>query len=116
MLVDHVKSQAVLLASGHVDDQEDPRVSVVREADEELRLDAKFHDVAGDRPLFLSVTQTRGQDSHIDVTLLVAANSVSRIDRFPQRPQRAPRDRDLPSLGVMLIKRIQTRTHSHLPN
>jgi 8-oxo-dGTP diphosphatase len=69
MLVDHVKSQAVLLAGGHVDDQEDPRVSVVREADEELRLDAKFHDVAGDRPLFLSVTQTRGQDSHIDVTL-----------------------------------------------
>lgn len=69
LLVDHVKSQAVLLTGGHVDDQEDPRVSVVREADEELRLDAKFHDVAGDLPLFLSVTQTRGPDSHTDVTL-----------------------------------------------
>jgi len=69
MLVDHVKAQAVLLTGGHVDDQEDPRVSVVREAEEELRLAAKFHNVAGDRPLFLSVTRTRGQDSHIDVTL-----------------------------------------------
>jgi 8-oxo-dGTP diphosphatase len=82
MLVDHVKSQAVLLAGGHVDDQEDPRVSVVREADEELRLDAKFHDVAGDRPLFLSVTQTRGQDSHTDVTLwfVVAASRHQQLE------------------------------------
>jgi 8-oxo-dGTP diphosphatase len=82
MLVDHVKSQAVLLAGGHVDDQEDPRVSVAREADEELRLNAKFHDVAGDRPPFLSVTQTRGRDSHTDVTLwfVLAASRHQRLE------------------------------------
>lgn len=82
LLVDHVKSQAVLLTGGHVDDQEDPRVSVVREADEELRLDARFHDVAGDRPLFLSVTQTRGPDSHTDVTLwfVLAASRHQKLE------------------------------------
>jgi 8-oxo-dGTP diphosphatase len=68
MLVEHVKSQSVLFAGGHVDDMEDPRVTVLREAEEELRIAAKFHDVAGDRPFFLSVTQTRGQDTHTDVT------------------------------------------------
>jgi 8-oxo-dGTP diphosphatase len=41
----------------------------VREAEEELKIAAKFHDVTGDRPLFLSVTQTRGQNSHTDVTM-----------------------------------------------
>lgn len=82
MLVDHVKSQSVLFAGGHVDDREDPRVSVLREADEELRIAAEFHDIAGDRPFFVSVTQTRGAHTHTDVTLwfVLAASRHWRIE------------------------------------
>jgi 8-oxo-dGTP pyrophosphatase MutT (NUDIX family) len=69
LMVDHRKARAWLLPGGHVDPGEDPRMTVVREADEELGCIAKFHDVTGDEPLFLSATQTRGAGSHTDVTL-----------------------------------------------
>jgi 8-oxo-dGTP diphosphatase len=85
MLVDHRKAQAQLLPGGHVDPDEDPRFTVVREADEELRLTAKFHDVTGDAPLFLSVTTTRGAHSHTDVTLwfVLTASRSERIEPDP---------------------------------
>ena len=69
MLVDHVKAGCWLLPGGHVDDGEDPRTTVVREAREELGIEAKFHERFGDQPLFLSVTQTRGPNRHTDVTM-----------------------------------------------
>ena len=69
MLVDHVKAGCWLLPGGYVDDGEDPRTTVVREAREELGIDVRFHEGFGEQPFFLSVTQTRGQHSHTDVTL-----------------------------------------------
>ena len=73
MLVDHLKAQAWLLPGGHVDDGEDPRWSVEREAFEELRITPKFHErLGGGQPLFLSITQTRGMNTHTDVTLWFA--------------------------------------------
>lgn len=73
MLVDHLKAQAWLLPGGHVDDGEDPRWTVEREAFEELQVTPKFHEgLGGGQPLFLSVTQTRGEHSHTDVTLWFA--------------------------------------------
>jgi 8-oxo-dGTP pyrophosphatase MutT (NUDIX family) len=76
LLVDHIKAQCILPTGGHVDDLEDPRISVAREAAEELDITARFHHLTGDRPIFLSITQTRGSHSHIDVTLwfVLAAN------------------------------------------
>jgi 8-oxo-dGTP diphosphatase len=69
MLVDHVKARSWLLPGGHVDDGEDPRWSVKREAFEELRITPEFHErLGGDKPLFLTVTRTRGAGSHTDVT------------------------------------------------
>jgi 8-oxo-dGTP diphosphatase len=68
MLVDHRKAQLWLLPGGHVDDGEDPRWSVEREAFEELGISPKFHEKIS-QPCFLSVTQTRGAGSHTDVTL-----------------------------------------------
>jgi 8-oxo-dGTP diphosphatase len=58
---------------------------VVREADEELHLAAKFHDVTGDTALFLSITQTRGDHSHADVTLwfVLKATRLERIEPDP---------------------------------
>jgi len=70
MLVDHIKAGCWLLPGGHVDEGEDPRTTVVREAQEELGIAARFHEgLGGDRPFFLTVTQTRGPHSHTDVTL-----------------------------------------------
>jgi 8-oxo-dGTP pyrophosphatase MutT (NUDIX family) len=69
MLVDHLKAGCWLLPGGHVDDGEDPRTTVVREAQEELGIDVHFHERLGDHPFFLSVTRTRGPHTHIDVTM-----------------------------------------------
>ncbi len=68
MQVDHVKAKAWLLPGGH-NDRESPWMSVVRECKEELGVDAAFHGVTGRMPLFLTESQTRGPDSHTDVTL-----------------------------------------------
>jgi 8-oxo-dGTP pyrophosphatase MutT (NUDIX family) len=68
LMVDHVKAGLWLLPGGHVDDGEDPRDTVLREAGEELGIDARFHPRFGCDPLFLSVTRTRGAHSHTDVT------------------------------------------------
>jgi 8-oxo-dGTP diphosphatase len=70
LLVDHRKAGLWLPTGGHVEDGEDPRDTVRREALEELGITPAFHDRAGaGTPLFLTVTATRGDHSHTDVTM-----------------------------------------------
>ena len=70
LLGDHVKSGLWLPSGGHVEDGEDPRDTVDREAAEELGIRARFHDGLGaGRPFFLTVTPTVGENSHEDVSL-----------------------------------------------
>jgi 8-oxo-dGTP diphosphatase len=70
LLGDHVKSGLWLPSGGHVEDGEDPRDTVDREAAEELGIRARFHDQLGaGRPFFLTVTPTAGENSHEDVSL-----------------------------------------------
>lgn len=93
MLVDHVKARAWLLPGGHVDPGEDPRWSVEREAFEEFRITSKFHGRLGNgQPIFLSVTQTRGEHSHTDVAFLRAApggrEELKAALEAPSRPDR----------------------------
>jgi 8-oxo-dGTP diphosphatase len=85
MLVDHVKAHAWLAPGGHVDDGEDPRNTVVRELDEELRIAPPFHPRFGNDPFFLTVAQTRGEHSHTDVTLwfVFAADRSAEITPDP---------------------------------
>jgi 8-oxo-dGTP diphosphatase len=68
MQVHHVKAGAWLFPGGHVD-AESPWKSVLREAEEELAVQANFHPIVGDVPLFVTESITRGPDSHTDVTL-----------------------------------------------
>ena len=69
MLIDHAKAKAWLPPGGHVEIDEDPTATVLREAKEELNIDATFSERYGDRPLFISVTTTTGHGEHIDVSL-----------------------------------------------
>jgi 8-oxo-dGTP diphosphatase len=72
LLGDHRKSGLWLPPGGHVEDGEDPRQAVVREAREELGITAAFHPglgQEGESPFFLTVTPTNEAASHLDVDL-----------------------------------------------
>lgn len=67
LLVDHKKAELWLPPGGHVDPDEDPKETVIREAKEELSIEADFFS---DEPIFLTVTKTVGNvTSHTDVSL-----------------------------------------------
>lgn len=79
LLGDHRKSGLWLPPGGHVEDGEDPRQAVIREAREELGIDAGCADGS---PFFLTVTPTVGANSHLDVSLwfvLPVARDSARI-------------------------------------
>ncbi|MGH3924773.1 MAG: NUDIX hydrolase [Pseudonocardiaceae bacterium] len=86
LLVDHVKAGLWLFPGGHVDDGEDPRTTVLREAAEELRIDGEFHPRFGGAPVFLTVTKTRGEHSHTDVSFwfVLAADQDMLIEADPR--------------------------------
>lgn len=86
LLVDHVKAGLWLFPGGHVDDGEDPRTTVLREAAEELQINGEFHPRFGDKPLFLTVTKTRGELSHTDVSFwfVLSADRGMRIEADPR--------------------------------
>jgi 8-oxo-dGTP diphosphatase len=67
LLVDHKLAGLWLPSGGHVEPDEDPKATVVRELAEELNLAAEF---VRDGPLFITVTRTVGADGgHTDVSL-----------------------------------------------
>lgn len=67
LLVDHIKAGLWLPSGGHVEIDEDPRQTVVRECHEELGVEADFFQ---DDPLFLTITKTVGMTAgHTDVSL-----------------------------------------------
>jgi 8-oxo-dGTP diphosphatase len=69
LLGNHVKSGLWLPSGGHVEDDEDARATVNREALEELGIHASFHNRLGAGRPFLTVTPTVGENSHEDVSL-----------------------------------------------
>ncbi|NCU28982.1 NUDIX hydrolase [Candidatus Saccharibacteria bacterium] len=69
MLIDHIPSGLCLPSGGHVELNEHPKTTVLREAKEELSISASFDTQFGDNPLFLTVTPTIGQNQHTDVSL-----------------------------------------------
>jgi 8-oxo-dGTP diphosphatase len=76
LLVDHKLAGLWLPSGGHVEIDEDPRATVVRELAEELNLAAKFVHAA---PMFITVTRTVGQDGgHTDVSLWYLLRGDSR--------------------------------------
>jgi len=80
LLVDHRKAGLWLPTGGHVEPGEHPVATVIREAREELGIEADFSPEAGQEPMFLSVTETASHtDRHTDVSLwFVLSRSMSR--------------------------------------
>lgn len=78
--MDHRKAGLWLPAGGHVEPGEHPAVAVHREAREELGIEAEFSPVTGDRPAFVTVTETTPSPGrHTDVSLwYVLTRSMSR--------------------------------------
>jgi 8-oxo-dGTP pyrophosphatase MutT (NUDIX family) len=69
LLVAHRKAGLWLPPGGHVEPDEDPWDTVTREATEELHLTATPAPTTGPTPIFLTITRTRGQLPHTDVTM-----------------------------------------------
>jgi 8-oxo-dGTP diphosphatase len=84
LLGDHRKSGLWLPPGGHVEDGEDPRQAVIREAREELGIEAEFKD---DNPLFLTVTPTNEVNSHLDVSLWFVLQCAKRKARLNPDPR-----------------------------
>lgn len=67
LLVDHIKAQLWLPTGGHVKVSEHPKQAAVREAQEELNMQAIF---LNQNPFFITVNQTGGlTPGHTDVSL-----------------------------------------------
>jgi 8-oxo-dGTP pyrophosphatase MutT (NUDIX family) len=70
LLVDHINAEKWLPTGGHVEPEEHPRTTVVREAYEELKIDAQF---LHEKPILLTNTETVGKTAgHIDVSIWYA--------------------------------------------
>ncbi|WP_245736364.1 NUDIX hydrolase [Micromonospora pattaloongensis] len=83
LLVDHRKAGMWLPSGGHVEPGEHPAETVRREVMEELGVPAVFHPRFGERPTFVTVTQTVGppEERHVDVSLWFVL-SGSRNQKF----------------------------------
>ena len=82
LLADHIKAQLWLPSGGHVEPNEDPKETVLREMREELNQEAVFLK-GDDKPFFVTVTKTVGLTAgHIDVSLwyLVKGNILDFVD------------------------------------
>lgn len=111
MLVDHLKAKAWLPSGGHVESNEDPRDAVVREAQEELQLDAAF-DVVGTSPFFVTVGETKPPGSHIDVSLwyVISADSTQKI-QFDPREMNGCKWFSFSEIFAMEIKLLDPHMH-----
>lgn len=122
LLVDHIKAGLWLPSGGHVEVDEDPRQTVVRECQEELGDEADFFQ---DDPLFLTITKTVGMTAgHTDVSLWYVLRGDHRksyaYDACEFKEIRwfdfdqIPLDKADPHLSRFLekLKLISNRTHS----
>ncbi|MEO6501358.1 MAG: NUDIX domain-containing protein [Jatrophihabitantaceae bacterium] len=122
LLVDHIKAGLWLPSGGHVEPGEHPVLTVRRELAEELGISAEFSPLTGERPVFLTVTETATRPRHTDVSLwFVVCGTVGqqltpdpgefRGVRWWTRAEldRAEPARFDPHLGRMLVKWDQTR-------
>jgi 8-oxo-dGTP pyrophosphatase MutT (NUDIX family) len=92
LFVDHINAGLWLPAGGHVEPDEHPWRTVTRETREELGVEALPIPRFGASPLFVTVTDTRGTPSHVDVSLwFVLTGTAGTAYDFDRREFRACR-------------------------
>ena len=112
LLVDHKHAQLWLPAGGHVEPGEHPRVTVVREIEEELGF-VPSHEIGA--PLMLTITETVGLTAgHVDVSLwYIVKSSRAQLVNFDGNEfhavrwfplDQAPLHRSDPHLGRFISK------------
>jgi len=80
LLVEHRDAGLHLPAGGHVEPDEDPEHTALREASEELGIAASFLPVVGPCPLMVAQTRTVGMSAgHTDVTLWYVIESDAEV-------------------------------------
>ncbi|MGI9204560.1 MAG: NUDIX domain-containing protein [Woeseiaceae bacterium] len=80
LLVDHINAELWLPTGGHVEPGEHPRDTALREAKEELSIEAEF---LKEGPVFVSITETVGKTAgHTDVSLwyVLGGNRNAQLD------------------------------------
>lgn len=83
LLVDHKLAELWLPAGGHVEPDEHPRTTVLRECEEELGIRADFLQK---EPLFLTSTLIPEGNNHTDVNLwYILKNSENEVIQFDPR-------------------------------
>ncbi|MCF6289320.1 MAG: NUDIX hydrolase [Proteobacteria bacterium] len=112
LLVDHINAQLWLPTGGHVEPEEHPRLTVLREASEELSIQGEFLQEA---PVFITSTVTVGKTAgHTDISFwYILKGNRSMNLTFDQsefnsvkwfHKDNVPLDRTDPELGRFLKK------------
>ena len=84
LLVHHRDAERWLPTGGHVDVDEHPADAAAREIQEELGIEANFHEAVGAKPLMVTVTRTVGRStSHVDVSLWFVFAGSERVVLSP---------------------------------
>lgn len=112
LLVDHINAQLWLPTGGHVEPGEHPRETALREAKEELSIEAEF---LFDKPILITSTTTVGKTAgHTDISIWYALKGDQRMElaynqtefhsiRWFHRDE-VPSDRTDPELGRFMLK------------
>ncbi|MEM9400136.1 MAG: NUDIX hydrolase [Verrucomicrobiota bacterium] len=116
LLVDHKMAQLWLPTGGHVEPNEHPRQTVLREAGEELSIQAEF---LFEGPLFITSTVTVGRTAgHTDISLWYVLKGGRNLDINSDRSEfqsicwfkkdRVPLDRTDPHIDRFISKLYKT--------
>jgi 8-oxo-dGTP pyrophosphatase MutT (NUDIX family) len=110
--VDHITSGLWLPAGGHVEPNEHPWRTVSREMLEELRVEAVPIRRLGAEPLFVTVTDTQGTPSHVDVSLwFVVTGPEGTVYDFDKREFRACRWMSFDEVLTMSSSTLDPHAH-----
>jgi 8-oxo-dGTP diphosphatase len=112
LLTDHTKAHLWLPSGGHVEIDEDPKQTVLREAKEELGIEATFHPMFGNKPAFITVTPTIGYGEHTDVSLwYIVYGLKDQIINFDKREMNSTKWFGLDEILAMEINIFDPHTH-----
>jgi 8-oxo-dGTP diphosphatase len=111
LLVDHIMAGLWLPAGGHVEPGERPIDTVLRETKEELGIDAAFHPVLGERPVFVTSPRRPGARTSTPTSASGSCSMRAEVWRSPPTlANSVPRVGGLGSISLPPILRCSTRT------